>query len=86
MRMRRIWIVMAGVLALGACAGIEHRPWRLGDQSANDTDKYSLRFIESDDEGWFWDRQQALDAVQLIRDKVSERPTLVVTFVHGWHH
>ena len=86
MRMRRIWIIIAGALALGACAGIDHRPWRLGDQSGNDTQKYSLRFIESDDEGWFWDRQQALDAVQLIRDKVHERPTLVVTFVHGWHH
>lgn len=84
-RTRWISLALAFVL-LAACAGIEHRPWRLGDQSGNDTAAYSLRFIEADDEGWFWDRQQALDAVDLIRAKVRERPTLVVTFVHGWHH
>jgi hypothetical protein len=86
--MRKSWLGawLALAAAIAGCAGTDHRPWRLGDQTPNDTDAYALRFVESDDEGWFWDRQQALDAVQLIRDKVRERPTLVVTFVHGWHH
>lgn len=83
---RMVWLALLLAAGIAGCAGIDHRPWRLGDQTANDTDTYSLRFVESDDEGWFWDRQQAIDAVQLIRDKVRERPTLVVTFVHGWHH
>ena len=53
-----------------------------------DTPEYSLRFIESDDEGSFWKPQQAEDSIQLIRHKLEEpgRKTIVVTFVHGWHH
>jgi hypothetical protein len=79
-------IVVVALLSTTSCSSYRHCQWRKGDQSINDTPEYALRFIESDDEGWFWDRRQVDDTMQLIRSKASERDTIVVTFVHGWHH
>ena len=48
--------------------------------------KYDLHFVEADDEGWFWDPEQARAARQAVEDSVRESDTFVITFVHGWHH
>ncbi|MGH8177984.1 MAG: hypothetical protein ACREV5_17155 [Steroidobacter sp.] len=87
--MRRLFAVCLTVLLLlssAGCAGYRHQQWRTADQSAYDTSAYALRFIEADDEGWFWDRTQADEAMQLIRREAAERDTIVLVFVHGWHH
>lgn len=89
--MRRFWVmgVTAVVLLFSvvSCSTYRHCQWRTGDQSVLDKSaEYSLRFIEADDEGWFWDRRQVDDAMTLIKAKAAERDTIVVMFVHGWHH
>ena len=86
---RSIVIALSAVVVLlssAGCSGYRHQQWRTGDQSANDTPEYTLRFIEVDDEGWFWDPAQAEVAMRSIRQKAAERDTIVVIFVHGWHH
>lgn len=84
-RIASLLLVVAALL-ITSCSNYRHCQWRTGDQAVNDTAEYSLRFIESDDEGWFWDPRQVESALDLIRDKAAERDTIVVTFVHGWHH
>ena len=80
-------IVAAALLTmLLSCSSYRHQQWRNTRTSQEDNEHYSLRFIESDDEGWFWDPQQANESMRLIRGKLENRKTLVVVFVHGWHH
>lgn len=85
---RIVQIVIAAVLlaALMSCSSYRHQQWRDTRTSQEDNAHYSLRFIESDDEGWFWDPAQANESMRLIRSKLEQRQTLVVVFVHGWHH
>jgi hypothetical protein len=45
-----------------------------------------VRFVESDDNGWFWDKSQAAGTMDLIRASASRMDTFVIVFVHGWHH
>jgi len=73
------------VLLLTSCAGFRHVAFRVGE-APTDPPEYALRFIEVDDEGWFWDPRQATAAVELIEQRLRTRDTLVITFVHGWHH
>ena len=47
-------------------------------------DIYRLAFIEFDEEGDFWDRDELRRAVQAIRD--TGRPVLLVTYIHGWQN
>ena len=77
---------VAILLSSVSCSSYRHQQWRSADESTIDTPEYVLQFIEADDEGWFWDRRQADAALSLIRRKAAERDTIVVTFVHGWHH
>lgn len=85
-RIVQVAITVALVAVLWSCSSYRHQQWRDASTSQEDNDRYSLRFIESDDEGWFWNPRQATDSMQLIRDKLGKRQTLVVVFVHGWHH
>lgn len=81
-----IAIVLVAVLSAVSCSGYRHRQWRTADEPRTDNGEYALRFIEADDEGWFWDRRQADEAMQLISETASDHDTIVLTFVHGWHH
>jgi hypothetical protein len=88
MRMSRAAYILLSALVvsmLASCANFRHQAHRVGEQ-LTDPPEYALRFIEVDDEGWFWDPRQATAAVDLIEQRLRTRDTLVVTFVHGWHH
>src|SRR5262245_21578571 len=78
--------VCAALLVMVGCTSYRHCQWRKGEQALLQESQYSLAFIEMDDEGWMWNRSQVEGAMQLIRRKADERNTVVVTFVHGWHH
>lgn len=71
-------------LALTSCSSLYHRQWRTAEPER--TANVSMRFLEVDDEGWFWDRSQAEGVFREIDERVKERDTMVVTFIHGWHH
>lgn len=80
-------LLSIGILAYLAIGNAyEHQQWRAGAESVYTTDQLPLYFIEVDDEGVFWDRRQADGAFRGIQSSVAARDTLVVTFVHGWHH
>jgi hypothetical protein len=74
------------LVALEGCSAYRHQPYRAADRTSVETENYTLHFVEADDEGWFWDPGQANQALELVRRKAAERNTIVVVFIHGWHH
>lgn len=83
-------IALAALTALAfassGCSSYLHRQFREGAKTQVESTDYSLHFIEADDEGWFWEPRQATAAIELVHRKVAERNTIVLVFVHGWHH
>jgi hypothetical protein len=86
MRARILWLAsLVAFLVLTSCtpnrqyrlqeAAIEHHP--AGPAS------YDLAYVEFDEQGDFWDRDQLARAVGLI--KQTRKPLLVV-YVHGWQN
>lgn len=73
---------------LAACAGVASQQYRAGDRAiSTDPDaRFTLHYVEADDEGWFWEPKQALDAQAAIERSAAQRDTIVLLFVHGWHH
>ena len=49
-------------------------------------ERFDLYFVEADDEGWFWQADQANRALDAVRRSAAARNTFVLLFVHGWHH
>lgn len=78
-------LLCASLIAAG-CSSYLHKAYRSGENATVETPAYTLQFIEADDEGWFWDPRQAQDALDLVQRKVRERNTIVLVFIHGWHH
>ena len=79
-------ILLCFSIGLFSCSSYRHRQFRADAQSQVRTDEYTLQFIEADDEGWFWEPRQASAALDLIHEKMAQRDTIVVVFIHGWHH
>lgn len=90
---RRIELVhLALALLLAGCAA--NQPYHLGEAPTETAvapaapgaakDIYRLGFIEFDEQGDFWDRDQLHKTVQAIRD--TGRPVLLVTYIHGWQN
>ncbi len=77
---------------LAACAG--NQPYHRGkapietavtpEAGGAAKDIYRLGFIEFDEQGDFWDRDQLRKTVQAIRQ--TGRPVLLVTYIHGWQN
>ena len=75
---------------LAGCAA--NRPYHLGEAPIETAvtpglpgaarDIYRLGFIEFDEQGDCWDRDQLRKTVQAIRQ--TGRPVLLVTYIHGW--
>jgi hypothetical protein len=60
-RFRLPGLVLIATVAsvLVACSSYQHKPHRLGPAAQLDNADYTLRFVESDDNGWFWDKSRA---------------------------
>lgn len=54
--------------------------------SIEERDEYLLGFVELDDQGWLWDRQQLYTVVDALSAAGARRDLLMVLFVHGWKH
>lgn len=59
------------------------------------TPSYLLGFVEFDDQGWFWDRNQLTHVLGVMNDELDShianqvqdrRGFLVVAYAHGWRH
>lgn len=47
---------------------------------------FELRVVQSDDYGSFWDVKEAQATLDRVEALSKDSNTLVVLFVHGWHH
>ena len=47
---------------------------------------YLLGFVEFDDQGWFYDRNQMLRFLKKLKEVASSDDVLLFVFVHGWKH
>lgn len=47
---------------------------------------YHLNFIEFDDQGQLWDRQQMWQVLTQLTAQAAKRDLLMLVFVHGWTH
>jgi len=56
------------------------------ENAIEETDAYMLGFVEFDDQGWFWDRQQMWTLLDRLSEAGTKRDLLMVVFVHGWKH
>jgi len=95
-------IVCAALLFVVGCTA--NRPYRTSFTPCNpaqtgadctnavieSTPDYKLGFVEFDDQGWFWNRQQLKAVEQMIRTEAGigqtnqARGIVIVLFVHGW--
>jgi hypothetical protein len=85
-RVSGLFAVTATVFALFGCTG--NTQYRKGDaavepRSAAEGRQYDLAYVEFDEQGDFWDRDQLGRAVDVIQH--TSKPLLVV-YVHGWQN
>ena len=52
----------------------------------HDKDGFDIAFIEFDQRGDFWDREQLAIARSQLHRRSSGKKPLLVEYVHGWHH
>ncbi len=48
--------------------------------------RYLLGFVEFDELGWFWNRNQKVAVVDAIRDAAKTHDLMIVAYAHGWNH
>lgn len=61
----------------------DQKPWLEKVQVSEDR-SYHISFVEFDEKGDFWDRRQLARTARMIGG--SNKPVLLVTYIHGWHH
>ena len=79
----RLWLLFAGLLAGCSYEHVAHRP---GEHAATPGNGFSLHYVEADDDGWLWHASQASAALAAIREAAAKEDTIVLLYVHGWHH
>jgi hypothetical protein len=72
----------AALVALSSCS-YAHRQFK---PLFNEPAGYGFYSVEVDDFGTFWDRTAATDVLRQITAKSKNRNTIVLLYVHGWHH
>ena len=75
-------LFLGGILVLLAC-GYGHKPF-FPEPPPNKP--YSSFVVELNDYGTFWSRDKAQDALNEVDRQSKETNTIVVLYVHGWHH
>lgn len=51
-----------------------------------ETTAYVLGFVEFDDQGWLWSRDQMRAVLDRVIAEDAKQRLLIITFVHGWKH
>lgn len=96
-RLITIWLLLTGFCT--ACVQQQHFRSDINDTPCQQTqlnlcntsnlvinheDGYTLGFVEIDDQGQFYQKQQAESLLKRL--KQDNKPQYVTIFVHGWHH
>ena len=83
------------LLSLTGCSyGHKYFPVTSGDETneycpsspETGTKDYQIRIVQSDDFGSLWKRDDAEEALNLVETVSKENDTVVLLFIHGWHH
>lgn len=86
-KLRKVGLLAAAFgFLLGGCAHEAHRLPPHSSLHPPETPEFHLQFVEADDEGWFWQTEQAIQALDQVRASIEKQDTIVVLYVHGWHH
>lgn len=64
---------------IGHCQGT-------GKSAVDSRPEYSIGFVEFDDQGWLWNREQMEEVLKSVQDAASRGGAVIVVYVHGWHH
>lgn len=49
-------------------------------------DGYKISFVEFDDQGWFWNRNQLEATKGMIKEESKKDDLLIIIYIHGWKH
>ena len=63
-----------------------NKPYAQDPQKYEVKPNFELHLVQSDDYGSFWDVKQAQATLDRVEALSKDSNTLVVLFVHGWHH
>ena len=73
-------------VSLTAAPSAECEKHALQQLPSGQGNNYLLGFVEFDDQGQLWDRQQMHDVLGKLQTEAGARELLMVVFVHGWKH
>ena len=76
---------VAAALALIGLSGCSFYNYQ-HDTADYDGDDYSLRIVQADDFGTFWDIDKPRNVLREVEKLANDQNVLVVVFIHGWHH
>lgn len=51
-----------------------------------DYGNYLIGFVEFDDQGWLWSRDQLNAVMKRLAEEEQKQRLLIITYVHGWKH
>lgn len=77
-------LLVGGALLLGGCSFYNH-PFPVARTNVV-SPAFDLRIVQLDDFGSFWDPQAAASVIADVEAQANAGNTLVMLFVHGWHH
>jgi hypothetical protein len=77
-----IGTILVALIGLAKC-GYGHKKFSQTDGALNEANTFVVQF---DDLGQFWDRAMATRALAAIDASARQTNTIVVVYVHGWHH
>lgn len=77
-------IILCATILLTGCS-LYHHPFNTA-KSVVTSSAYDLRIVQADDFGSFWDKQAADEVISEVQTDSQSANTIVVVFVHGWHH
>lgn len=60
--------------------------WKCADAYFENRKEYLLGFVEFDDLGWAWDKNQQDELLRAIDGVTETQDALIVVFAHGWKH
>lgn len=97
MKIAPLSLALAVSLLVGCAAHRQHRtmaqPCKTSATNAacdmaiiEEAPNYTLGFVEFDDQGWLWSRDQLNAVIGRLEKEEETNRLLIVTFVHGWKH
>ena len=78
-------LALSVILVLAGC-DYGHKQYRTSPNATISPNEQLQLVIEVDDFGKFWDRQGAEATLQAISHASLNTNTILLVFIHGWHH